>query len=379
MKRDLFLFAGEVSGDALGGGLISALKKKDPSLSIYGVGGKKMREEGLIPLMHTEEFCVMGFSAVLKALFPLIKKFHTLKRHLLAFPPKAVLLIDYPVFNMMLAKALRRGGYKGKIIHYVAPTVWAWKKKRAYTLAKTHDLLLSILPFEKAHFSKTKLKVEYVGHPLAQATTAHQFVPQWRDPTYQGKDLIAIFPGSRKEQIAHNLPLQIDVALSLLQKNPPLAVAISVADDRLLPLIQQLVPAQLPCFYVKGVFRYELMKEAFLALATSGTVTLELALFETPTVVFYQLTRLNYFLVRHFFRIRLPFISLVNLICNREVFPEFVHLRLSSQEMKYEAERLFSNAALRASCIASCRELKQHLSESNPSERAAHHVLECLS
>ena len=162
---DLFIFAGESSGDLLGSRLLSALYKHNPNLNIVGVGGPKMRAAGMECIMQTEAFEVMGFIDVFLALPSLIKKFYKVAKAILCSNPKAVLFIDYPGFNLALASYLRKKGYRNQLIHYVAPSVWAWGKKRIPKMAQTLDLLLTIFPFEATYFAHTPLAVHYVGHP----------------------------------------------------------------------------------------------------------------------------------------------------------------------------------------------------------------------
>jgi len=187
---DLFIVAGEASGDQLGEDLLQALKPSQ--LKIMGIGGPKMRAAGMETIFPMENLQVMGFIDVLFALPHLIRYFNKTVDAILKTRPKAVVTIDYPGFNLRLARTLRKKGFKGKICHYVCPSVWAWGKKRIGLMAKNLDLLLSILPFEQPLFAKTNLTVEYVGHPLVQKISVQE------NPDLQ---LIAFFPGSRTKEI----------------------------------------------------------------------------------------------------------------------------------------------------------------------------------
>ena len=165
---DIFIFAGEQSGDLHGAELLYALKQKEPNLQIMGVGGPKMRSQGIYSIEKMESFQVMGLSDVIKALPKLVFLFKNIRNTILKNNPKAVIFIDYPDFNMRMAKSLRKNGYTGKLIHYICPSVWAWRKGRIKDLAETLDLLLTIFPFEPQYFEKTPLKVEYVGNSLVK-------------------------------------------------------------------------------------------------------------------------------------------------------------------------------------------------------------------
>ncbi len=354
----LFLFAGETSGDVLGGKLVEALKQRDPTLSISGVGGPLMRTAGMEITHPMERFQVMGFSDVLFALPRLLMDMRRIKKRILKEQPAGVVLIDYADFNMLLAKALRKKGYQGKLVHYVCPSVWAWRKNRVKSLAKTLDSLLSILPFEENCFTGTKLPVTYVGHPLVAAIDTYTYDATYELPT--DKPILALFPGSRRHEIALNLPIQWEIA----KKFPDYTPVISVARPELMEEIKKHVGPD--AHFVPQDKRYELMRAAKLALATSGTIVLEIGLHAVPTVVTYQVAGLNYLLGRYIFRIHLPFYTLVNIICEREVYPEFIHKDLSVDEIATTLRNLDVKK-----CREACFELRKRLLGQNASQEAA--------
>lgn len=366
MNNSLFFFAGEQSGDVLGEKLMQALKKAAPSLRLRGVGGPLMRSAGLQSFMPMEHFQVMGLSDVLKAAPRLFQHFKAIKKEILTHQPKAVVLIDYPDFNMRMARSLKKSGYKGKLIHYVCPSVWAWRPGRIQTLASTLDLLLAILPFEPACFQHTSLPVTFIGHPLVTAVDTHCYALDWKKQTHlDDRPILALFPGSRSGAISLNLPLQWEVA-KRLQKEYGCQIAISCARPELAPLLRNLTNETVAL--VPHHLRYELMKEAFAALATSGTVTLELGLHAVPTVITYKCTKLNY-LVGHFiFRIHLPFYTLVNIICGKEVFPEFIYKDLTPDKICHSLKNLLEK---KESCQTECKKLRTLLTQQNASEEAA--------
>lgn len=366
-SSSLFLFAGEQSGDILGGNLVRALKQHSPSLNVYGVGGPEMKKSGMSITHPMERFQVMGFSAVFKALPRLWIDFRKIKNEILSKRPAGVVLIDYPDFNMRLAKTLRKNGYTGKVIHYVCPSVWAWRKKRVHSLAKTLDHLLSVLPFEENCFSKTTLPVTYVGHPLISTIDTYAYDPHWK----MEKPVIALFPGSRRHEIELNLPLQLAAAR---QFGPSYKLAVSVARPELQKLIQKYTDdtvTLVPCSQ-----RYELMKAAQGALATSGTIILELGLHSVPTVVTYQLAGLNYLLGRYAFRILLPFYSLVNIICDKEVYPEFIHKHLSADAIFHSLKQQVDHPE---HCRQECARLRTLLQNRDASTEAAKIITQSLS
>lgn len=367
-SQSLFLFAGEHSGDRLGEKLLEALKKTHPSYEFYGVGGPLMRQAGLKCILPMESFQVMGITAVVKALPRLIKNYRFLKKALLKDPPTAVIFIDYPEFSMLLAKALRKLKYKGKLIHYVSPSVWAWRKNRVYTLAATLDHLLSILPFERECYAKTSLPVTYVGHPLALAIQEHRFDLDWRDSCSLPKDqpICSIFPGSRLHVIKDNLPLQLEAIKPFLQDH---SLTISLARPELEKDIKAILEKlNVQATLIPEQYRYEQMQESTFAVATSGTITLELALLSVPTVVTYRLNLLNYLLGRYIFRIRLPFYCLANITHQDQIFPEFIHRRIDAHELSQSLQTLIEKSQ---ECQMKCESLKTQMATFDPSEEAA--------
>lgn len=343
------ILTGEQSGDQLGAKLITQLNQP-----CFGMGGPLMEQAGCRLIEHPLH--VMGFIDVAKALPQLLKQFKRVEKEILKRSPKAVITIDNPDFNFIIAKKLRKKGYRGKLIHMVSPSVWAWRKNRIYTLEKRVDHLLTILPFEKPYYAPTSLDVTYIGHPLVSATKEHQ-----HQPLNLPKNTIALLPGSRKQEIIANLPLQLAAA-----KDHP--IAISIARPSLAPLIKTYTDAPL----IPSNRRYDLMQEATAAIATSGTIILELALFATPTVVTYKLTPLNYSLARTFFKIHLPYYTLPNLICEREIFPELIHKKIQACDIQTMLTRLLEKPKL---CIDACHTLREKLNIGDSSEKAANLIL----
>ncbi|MBS0605631.1 MAG: lipid-A-disaccharide synthase [Parachlamydiales bacterium] len=374
----LFIFVGEKSADLHGEKILEALKQLSPTLRIFGVGGPKMRAAGLNCVLPMEEFQVMGFVDVFLALPKLMRQFYFVSDQILTLKPKAVLFIDYPGFNLRMAKHLRKKGFQGKLCHYICPSVWAWGKKRIPLMAKHLDLLLTILPFEKSYFADTGLRVEYVGHPLVQRIKDHTYLPF---PFPQDKKILAIFPGSRRKELERNLALQLQVCSRLKYDNPELAFALSVSDEKYRPLIEEIVEKQGwkdKLQLVPQDRTYELMRAAHAAIAKSGTVTLELALHGVPTVVTYAISALDLFIARDVLKIRLPFYCLVNIIANSEVFPELFGPNFTEKNLYQKISALIEGTERRI-CKASCQALKDQLGDGNASQEAAKYVLQLFS
>jgi|SRR5579871_850081 len=373
MSCDIFVFAGEKSGDLHGEKLLSALYAKNSQLKIAGIGGPKMRAQGMNCILPMEEFQVMGFIDVFLALPKLIRYFYFIAKEIQRLKPKAVLAIDYPGFNLRMARHLREKGFNGKLIHFICPSVWAWGKKRIPVMGKTLDLLLSILPFEKQLFSETPLQVEFVGHPLIERLKQYDYKTLLLD----GK-VIALFPGSRKKEIERNLPLYLDVCRTL----PGFKIALSVSDERHRPLILEILQGkgweEKEIVFVPSEYSYELMKAAYLAIAKSGTVTLELALHRVPTVVTYAVSFLDKIIAYDILRIRLPFYCIVNILAQKEVYAELIGPRLTFEALKEKAETLLDDSH-RMRIQNDCNSLIQHLGEKDTSFEAAAEVLKLIN
>lgn len=373
-----FIFAGEQSGDLHGSYLMKALKKQQPFAKILGVGGPKMRAEGLETVLPMEEFEVMGLSDVIKALPKLYRHFYVIRDYILRTIPKIIILIDYPGFNLRLAKALRKKGYTGKIVHYVSPSVWAWGKHRIEEMANTLDLLLTIYPFEAAYFKHTSLPVTYVGNPLCEYIRNHNYNACWKDKLGIPKEtpLIALFPGSRQTEIKRNLPMMLEAASLYKHKVPNAIFCVSGVHDisKLSDVFQNLRNA---LFSVPKEYTYELMRDSSVAIAKSGTVTLELALHQRPTVVIYKLTKLNRLYAKYILKLNLPHYCIVNILSEQTTFPELIEAGLSAKNIAHHLENL-TNQNKKNSCQKACSEIYNALNGKHSSSEAAQAILQVI-
>jgi lipid-A-disaccharide synthase len=376
---NIFLFAGEPSGDLHGSHLIAALKNLNKNLSLEAVAGPLMRNQPIQTYMHMEEFAVMGFTDVILNLPSLIKKFYKIRNHILKVKPDAVILIDYPGFNLRLATHLRKRGYQGKIVQYICPTVWAHGKNRIDVMNKSLDLLLTIYPFEKDYFLKKPLQVEYIGHPITQTIQEYSY----KSLDIPVEHLVALFPGSREGEIKRNLSKMLTSAVEIKQFEPKTIFAISVANDRVETVIKEMLASS--TFQVKDFFlvpksnTYELMRACKSAIAKSGTVTLELALHKKPTVVVYELTWLNRFIAKYIMRVNLPFYCIVNILKNKMVFPELIEHGFTAENLTKNLKGIHNSSSLRDSCIQDCENLTKLLQVGDAHQKAAHAILRALS
>lgn len=373
MKGSCFIFAGESSGDLHGSHLMRALQE----YSFEGVGGPFMRREGLQCIAPMEDFQVMGFTDVLKSLPRLWKKFHQVRDHILQKKPSCTILIDYPGFNLRLAKALRKKGYQGKIIQYVCPSVWAHGKGRMQTMIDSLDLLLTIYPFEAELFSHTPLKADYVGNPLVEGIQKHAYNPDWKkNLKMPDNPMMAIFPGSRPGEIIRHTRIQLYAAALLKAKHPNLIFALSCAHANLYPILKKQIENSLlklnqDIFLVPREYSYELMKACKIALAKSGTVALELALHQKPSLIVYSLSTLNYLLAKYLLRLDLPHYCIVNILGQKEIFPELIQTRLDETALFQQLNRLISDPEFYAKIAQECAALKEQLGSYSASHQAS--------
>ncbi|MFY7842593.1 MAG: lipid-A-disaccharide synthase [Rhabdochlamydiaceae bacterium] len=370
---DIFICAGEASGDLIGASLIKDLKEQNPSLSIAGVGGRHMKDLEIDLVESIDQLQVMGFIHVFRHLPRLFKIFRKLRRYLLNKPPKVIVFIDYPGFNLRLARQLRKKGFNGQIVHYVCPSVWAWGKDRIKIIENNIDLLLCLLPFEPALFNPKKIKAIYIGHPLVKQISCTNKNIERKE------NLIALFPGSRRKEIEKNLPLQI----ASMQPFNSLHIGISVASISYMPMIAKIVESSGLSHSRVSFYRreksYDLMRQAFLAIAKCGTTILELALHKTPTIVVYHMNKIDTVLARHLFKINLPFYSLPNIILQKEVFPELIGPNLSFVKLKETLSGFLSSKTRRENCQDKCSELVTQLETTTSSVSAASLILKLIS
>jgi lipid-A-disaccharide synthase len=377
-----FVFAGELSADNHGARLISALKKRNPHCEFSGVSGPEMRAQQVKAILQMEDFSVMGFSDVLKSLPRLWKQFRQIKNTILKENPNVVIFIDSPSLSLRMAPALRQKGYMGKIVQYISPTVWAWGKERVQKMAANFDLLLTTYPFEAAYYAQTPLPVEYVGNPVQDAIQNHTYDPQWTKlfGIKEGNHLIALFPGSRPAEILRNLPPQLQAIKLMQQRNSHVQVAISCAQKESIALVKKVLLENdmKNVALVPKSYSYDLMRTARSAIAKSGTVTLELALHQCPSIVTYKLTWLNRLIAKYVLQVKLPFYCIVNILGGKEIFPELIEKEGSPEEIYDQLVRIDQDGMKREVCIEACREIQRQFQGNEASERAAKIIISII-
>ncbi|MPZ10461.1 MAG: lipid-A-disaccharide synthase [Kiloniellaceae bacterium] len=374
----IFLIAGEPSGDQLGARLMAALKQETGGrVRFAGIGGELMTAQGLASRFPIHELAVMGFVEVLPHLFAIIRRIRETVAAVKALRPDAVVTIDSPSFTLAIAERLRGQGIP--LIHYVAPQVWAWKPWRAKSVSRYLDRLLVLLPFEPPYFQRHGLATRFVGHPAVEAAAPEIRLEEGEEEE-GGPPRLAVLPGSRRGEVTQLLPVFAETVHALAAEHPGLTVVIPTVET-----VEDLVRAQVadwsvPVAVVRGAdAKARAFRQATAALAASGTVALELAVAGVPTVVAYRLSGIGSLLSPSWLRV--PFVSLVNLLAGREVQPEFLQRRCRSATILPALERLLSDPAARAAQREGYRGVVEALTppEGRPSQAAARHVLECLN
>ena len=337
-----YIIAGEASGDLHGSNLIHELKLLDSAAQIRCWGGDKMQDAGAILVKHYSELAFMGFIEVLKNLRTIFKNLANCKADITQYQPDVLVLIDYPGFNLRIASWAKQKGLR--VIYYISPQVWAWKESRVNGIKKNVDKMLVILPFEKDFYKKWDFEVEYVGHPLVKVVddfkVSHSHLEtaissdeiSFSEPQVK-RSIIAILPGSRKQEILTKLPIMLSVAKHFPDYHFVVAKAPGIEDDFYQALLS-------PYENVSSVINqtYELLRVAKAALVTSGTATLETALFGVPEVVCYKGSAISFQIAK--WLITIKYICLVNLIMKREVVKELIQEQLTENNLSNELKKI---------------------------------------
>ena len=365
-----YIIAGEASGDLHGSNLIKELKKLDGAADIRCWGGDLMQKAGAHLVKHYRDLAFMGFAEIVKNLGTILKNLKFCKQDILDFKPDALVLIDYPGFNLRIAKWAKKQGLK--VIFYISPQVWAWKENRVKEMKKDIDKMIVIIPFEKEYFKKRwNWEVEYVGHPLAEEIESQKSKIQTQK--YSDKPIVALLPGSRKQEIAKKLPIMLEVSKFFHHYQFIVAEAPSVDNE----FYQSFTKSYSNVSSVKNQ-TYNLLSQSKAALVTSGTATLETALFGVPEVVCYKGSAVSYQIAKRVIKVK--YISLVNLIMNRPVVKELIQNDLTEHNLKHELQELLKNEKRINELKRDYAELKRILSEGgNASENAAKVIIDFLS
>lgn len=375
-----YIIAGEASGDLHGSNLIKELKKIDTGADIRCWGGDMMQQAGGVLIRHYKDLAFMGFVEIVRNLRTIFRNLKFCKEDILQYKPDALILIDYPGFNMRIAKWARLQGLR--IIYYISPQVWAWKEGRVRQIKECVDKMLVILPFEKTFYQKWHYEVEYVGHPLVEVVESYKLNPHPSAPEIHSlnsavshpgdRPIIALLPGSRKQEILKKLPVMLQVSPYFPDHEFVVAKAPGVEDNFYESLLENYPN-------VSSVHNqtYSLLLQAKAACVTSGTATLETALFGVPEVVCYKGSSISYLIAKRLIKVK--YISLVNLIMDKEVVKELIQDDLTPDHLRLELGGLLNDPRRQQELRADYKKLWDLLSQGgHASANAARSIIKFL-
>ena len=373
-SKHIFISAGELSGDIHGGNLVAAIRNKQPEISISAIGGDNMSSSGATLLYHIRETSFMGFAEVVRHLPFIYRLWKKTLRHIEQTKPDLVVLIDYPGFNLRLARAVTRRNIP--VIYYISPQVWAWHQSRVKKIKKYTRMVLCILPFEEKWLKNHGVNAKFVGHPLRdQIEKIHKSSSDDEETRPDNANpYIGLFPGSRRQEIQRHLPVMLETVHRLKKIYPALHVAISIAPDIDMTAYEKQQSSEW-IHWLKNR-NHRIMQSADLLIMSSGTATLEASLFLTPLIVIYRLSQISYLMGKML--VKVPFISLANLIANRKGITELIQHEANSNNIVHEANILLSDSEYRAQMIQFLTEVNQQLGKPGTSDRAAEIILNFL-
>jgi len=362
-----YIVAGEPSGDLLGSYLMKSIKKLDSNADFRCWGGDLMEAQGGEIIKHYNELAFMGFWEVAKNLRTILKNFTICKVDILLYEPDVMILIDYPGFNLRIAEFAKEQNIR--VVYYVSPQLWAWKKNRIHKIKRDVDTMITILPFEKDFYEKHSYNADYVGHPLLDvihdATKSDDWQTFKEEHKLDDRPVIAILPGSRKQELQKMLPVMVKMA----EHFPEHQFVMSKVKWQPLALYQSHIKDK-PIILVEGD-TYSLLRYAKAAIVTSGTATLETALWNVPQVVCYKGTFLSYIIAKLVVGKHLKYISLVNLILDKQAVVELIQGECNPKRLKEEVGKIVSEPTIIDSMKSDYKQLREILGENGASDRAA--------
>lgn len=364
-----YIIAGEASGDMHAANLMAQIKAKDAAAEFRFWGGDRMQEQGGQLVRHYKYHAFMGFAEVILHINTILKNIRQCKIDLLNYNPDLLILVDYPGFNLRIADFAHKNNIR--VAYYISPQVWAWKENRVHKIKKVVDEMFVILPFEKDFYRKHNKEVNFVGHPLLDELQKRreQFDPQLFKQAYHldERPVIALLPGSRTQEIKRMLPVMIEVS----EKFPGYQFVIAATKHVPLKLYNDIIRDS-DVRMLTGQ-TYSILQIARAGLITSGTASLETALFKVPQLVMYKASAISYQIARRL--VNLDFISIANLVFNKEIFKEFIQQDCNEVNVSYELSKLLEDENYREQMLKNYELLYEKLGGTGASERAAQGVV----
>lgn len=368
-----YIIAGEASGDLHASNLMKSLREQDSEADFRIWGGDLMQQQGATLVKHIRDLAFMGFVEVLMNIRTISKNLKFCKSDILNYKPDVVILIDYPGFNLIIAKFAKL--HNLKVLYYISPQIWAWKQSRIHQIKQNVDKMFVILPFEKEFYKKHNFEVDFSGHPLSDAIaeyrkTAISKADFLNENNLNSKPIIALIPGSRKQEIKKNLPTMLSLMKEFNNYQFVIAAAPAISESFLKEFTRNY---EIKILYQKT---YDILNNATLAIVTSGTATLETALFRVPQVVCYKSGAISYQIAKKLIKVK--YISLVNLIMDKPVVKELIQNDFNEKDLKLEMNKIIKNETYRNEMLENYSILQQKVGTEGASKKTAELMIKYL-
>lgn len=377
--KHILISAGEASGDLHAANLITNTLALNPQIEFYGMGGKLMQRAGAKILVDIKNLAIIGAFEIFLNLPKVFKMMRTMCRALKTVKPDLVVLVDYPGFNLWFAKIAKKRGIK--VLYYISPQIWAWRQGRVKKIRKRIDMMAVVFPFEIDFYRKANIPVTFVGHPLTQ--TAHPTLPiniakQKFSLDFSHKT-IGLFPGSREGEIKRLLPVILNAAKLIQAQSPSIQFVLPLASSLKETEVERMINAhghELPIKVVKNSNIYDVIQICDAIISTSGTVTLEIALFATPMVIVYKISPINYFIIRALNLIKIPYIGLPNIVAEEKIVLEFIQSAANANNIATEVNHILQDENYRLQMITKLSNIRQKLQSENAAKSIAELTLD---
>jgi lipid-A-disaccharide synthase len=377
VKKKILIITGEASGDLHAAGLIKELRKVDPEIEIFGIGGSKMKESGVELVYDIDKFSLMGFSEVLKKLNFFRKIMKSMVTYAEKRNPDLAILVDYPGFNLRFAPKLKKRNIP--ILYYISPQIWAWGGGRLKKIKELVDKILVFFSFEEKIYKDAGVDVEFIGHPLLELVKPTLNQEEYKRRMDVGKNdiLLGLLPGSRPQEVKNILPLMLQTSVLLNKRLRNLKAVASLAPTVGNNLFEDILKEFQFEVRMEKDLTYDLMNCADLLLVTSGTATLESTIAGTPLVILYKTSFLNWFLAKSL--VKIPYIGLVNVVAGEKIIPEFIQYQAKPELIAAEAYDILDDKKRYADIKMELNKVKQRLGEKGAYKKAAAIVYQMLS
>lgn len=372
--RKIMIIAGEASGDIHGAQLVKAMRRLNPNLDFFGIGGNALRKAGVEVRVDNSQIAVVGISEAVSKINLLLRALRLAKQDLKKIRPALLILIDFPDFNFRMAAAAKKLGIP--VMYYISPQIWAWRTARVKKIKKLVDHMVVIFPFEVDFYRKWNVPVTFAGHPLLDSVEV-EGTEDRSESLGDGGLLVGLLPGSRNEEVIRLLPAMVEVAEILSEKIEGIRFAIPVASSVSTRVVETIVRGEAAEILILHDRLRDVLDKAALAITASGTVTLEAALAGTPMIIVYRVSPLSYWLAKRMIRVK--HIGLANLVAERPIVPELIQQEVSAERIAEQALRMIKDEKGLARMRLELRRVADRLGTPGASKRAAEVALSLLS